>query len=69
MYRPVPTAMGTGKIIREKCPDCYGSGYISSRKKIQVTIPAGIDNGQSIRIAGKGEPGTNGGERAICWSR
>lgn len=39
------------------------SGYISSRKKIQVTIPAGIDNGQSIRIAGKGEPGINGGDR------
>ena len=58
-----PDCHGTGKIIREKCPDCYGSGYISSRKKIQVTIPAGIDNGQSIRIAGKGEPGTNGGER------
>ena len=58
-----PDCHGTGKIIREKCPDCYGSGYIPTRKTIQVTIPAGIDNGQSIRIAGKGEPGTNGGER------
>lgn len=58
-----PDCHGTGKIIKEKCPDCYGSGYIASKKKIQVTIPAGIDNGQSIRIAGKGEPGTNGGER------
>ena len=36
---------------------------ISKKKTIQVTIPAGIDNGQSIRIAGKGEPGVNGGER------
>ena len=58
-----PDCHGTGKIIKDKCPDCYGSGYIASKKKIQVTIPAGIDNGQSIRIAGKGEPGTNGGER------
>ena len=58
-----PDCQGSGKIIKEKCPDCYGSGYISSRKKIQVTIPAGIDNGQSIRIAGKGEPGINGGDR------
>ncbi len=58
-----PDCQGTGKIVKEKCPDCYGTGYISSRKKIQVTIPAGIDNGQSIRIAGKGEPGVNGGER------
>ena len=58
-----PDCRGTGKIVKEKCPDCYGTGYISSKKKIQVKIPAGIDNGLSIRIAGKGEPGTNGGER------
>ena len=58
-----PDCQGTGKIVKEKCPDCYGTGYISSRKKIQVTVPPGIDNGQSIRIAGKGEPGSNGGER------
>ena len=50
-------------MVKEKCPDCYGTGYTSSRKMIQVTVPAGIDNGQSIRIRGKGEPGTNGGER------
>lgn len=58
-----PDCRGTGKIIKEKCPDCYGSGYITSKKKIQVVIPAGIDNGQSVRIRGKGEPGTNGGPR------
>lgn len=58
-----PDCRGTGKIIKEKCPDCYGTGYISNKKKIQVTIPAGIDDGQSIRIRGKGEPGTNGGAR------
>ncbi len=61
--RPCPDCNGTGKIIKEKCPDCYGSGFISSRKKIAVTVPAGIDNGQSIRIRGKGEPGVNGGPR------
>ncbi len=58
-----PDCRGTGKIIKDKCPSCYGSGYISKRKKIQVSIPAGIDDGQSIRIAGKGEPGENGGSR------
>ena len=58
-----PECKGTGKVVKEKCPDCYGSGYTSSRKKIQVTIPAGIDDGQSIRIREKGEPGTNGGPR------
>ena len=58
-----PDCHGTGKIIKEKCPDCRGTGYTSSRKKIQVSVPAGIDNGQSIRIREKGEPGTNGGPR------
>ena len=58
-----PDCGGTGKTIKEKCPDCRGSGYISSRKKIQVSIPAGIDNGQSVRIRDKGEPGVNGGPR------
>ena len=58
-----PDCHGTGKIIKEKCPDCRGTGYISSRKKIQVSVPAGIDDGQSIRIREKGEPGINGGPR------
>ncbi len=58
-----PDCSGTGKIIKEKCPDCYGSGYISNRKKIEVSIPAGIDNGQCVRIREKGEPGANGGPR------
>lgn len=58
-----PDCGGTGKIIREKCSDCGGTGYISSKKKISVSIPAGIDNGQSVRIREKGEPGVNGGPR------
>ena len=58
-----PDCHGSGKIIREKCPDCGGSGYVSSRKTIRVSIPAGIDNGQSVRIREKGEPGLNGGPR------
>ena len=58
-----PDCRGTGKIIREKCPDCRGEGYVTNRKKIKVVIPAGIDNGQSVRIRGKGEPGDNGGPR------
>ena len=58
-----PDCNGTGKVVKEKCPDCYGTGYIQRRKKIQVSIPAGIDNGQSIRIRDKGEPGINGGPR------
>lgn len=58
-----PDCHGTGKIIKERCSDCSGSGYISKRKKISVSIPAGIDNGQCVRIRDKGEPGVNGGQR------
>ena len=58
-----PDCGGSGKIIKDKCPDCRGTGYIASKKKIQVSIPAGIDNGQSVRIREKGELGINGGPR------
>ena len=58
-----PTCSGSGKVIKEKCPKCSGTGYTSSKKRIKVSIPAGIDNGQSVRIRDKGEPGVNGGPR------
>ncbi len=52
---------GTGKIILEKCQTCHGTGKVKKHKRIKISIPAGIDDGQQIRIAGKGEPGINGG--------
>ncbi len=58
-----PDCNGSGKIIKDKCPDCKGMGYISSRKKLAVSIPAGIDSGQCVRLRDKGEPGSNGGPR------
>ena len=58
-----PDCQGSGKVVKDKCPACRGTGYTSSRKRIQVDIPAGIDHGQSIRIKEKGEPGRNGGPR------
>ena len=58
-----PDCGGSGKLIKFKCSNCAGSGYVKSKKRIQVAVPAGIDNGQSIRIRAKGEPGINGGER------
>ncbi|MBQ9886819.1 MAG: molecular chaperone DnaJ [Lachnospiraceae bacterium] len=61
--QPCSECGGKGKIIKDKCPDCYGTGYKTSRKKIKVSIPAGIDNGQSVRIREKGELGVNGGAR------
>lgn len=58
-----PDCHGTGKVIREKCQDCHGTGYIPMKKRYSVDIPAGIDNGQSTRMPGLGEPGVNGGPR------
>lgn len=58
-----PDCQGTGKVIKEKCMDCRGTGYIAMRKRYSVDIPAGIDNGQSVRQPGLGEPGANGGPR------
>ncbi len=58
-----PDCNGSGKVIKDKCTDCGGTGYVASNKRIQVSIPAGIDNGQSVRIREKGEPGRNGGPR------
>ena len=52
---------GTGKVIKEKCTTCRGAGKVQKRKKIKVTIPAGVDDGQQLRVSGQGEPGINGG--------
>lgn len=52
---------GTGKIITDKCSTCHGAGAVQKRKKIKVTIPAGVDDGQQLRVSGQGEPGINGG--------
>ena len=58
-----PDCQGTGKVIKEKCPDCRGNGYVAKRVKKMVDIPAGIDNGQCVRVRDYGEPGKNGGPR------
>ena len=58
---------GTGKIIEKKCKKCHGTGTIRVRKKIKVKIPAGIDDGQRLRIAGEGEPGVRGGGRGDLY--
>jgi molecular chaperone DnaJ len=52
---------GTGKEIKEKCTTCSGTGKVTRRNKIHVKIPAGVDDGQQLRVAGKGEAGINGG--------
>lgn len=52
---------GTGKIIKDPCNTCRGTGKVRKTKKYEVNVPKGIDNGQTIRLAGKGEIGENGG--------
>ena len=52
---------GTGKIIKNKCGTCHGKGSVKKRNKIQIKVPAGVDDGQQLRVPGKGEPGINGG--------
>lgn len=52
---------GTGKVITENCMTCRGTGKVKTHSKVKVSIPAGIDQGQRIRISGRGEPGINGG--------
>jgi len=56
-----PTCRGSGKVIAEPCAACSGAGRIKKNKVLEVSIPAGIDEGQRIRLSGKGEPGMNGG--------
>ena len=58
-----PNCHGSGKIVKEKCTSCNGTGYKRVRKSFEVSIPAGIDNGLSVRMPHGGEPGVNGGER------
>ncbi len=52
---------GTGKMIEDKCHTCGGKGKVKKQKKIHISIPAGIDDGQQIRVSAQGEPGVNGG--------
>ncbi len=56
-----PQCHGEGKIIKEPCRDCRGTGTIRRNKTIEVQIPAGIDDNQTIQLSGKGEAGSKGG--------
>ncbi len=58
-----PVCGGEGTVVKEKCPTCGGSGYKKIRKPLKVSIPAGVDNGITVRVGGFGEPGRNGGPR------
>ena len=56
-----PKCRGAGKIIHQPCKTCNGAGSVRRQKKLAVTIPAGIDNGQAVSLRGQGGAGKNGG--------
>jgi molecular chaperone DnaJ len=59
--RTCDTCSGSGKIIKNRCHECKGSGKVRKTRKIDINVPAGIDNGHTISLRGEGEPGTRGG--------
>ena len=59
--KPCDTCHGTGKIIENKCPNCRGTGFVRVPKKLEVNIPAGIDDGQQLSLRYQGSDGMNGG--------
>jgi molecular chaperone DnaJ len=58
---PCRECLGSGHLIDEKCPDCAGTGVANGVRTITVRIPAGVKDGQKIRVAGRGSPGERGG--------
>jgi len=59
--RTCPACQGVGQVIREACPNCRGQGRIERERVLEARIPAGVESGTRLRMAGQGEPGTNGG--------
>jgi molecular chaperone DnaJ len=56
-----PSCRGVGEVIADPCPSCRGEGRVEKRKSLTVNIPAGVDEGTRIRLAGEGEAGIRGG--------
>jgi molecular chaperone DnaJ len=56
-----PTCRGSGETIADPCTQCRGSGLAVRREKLKVEVPAGVDDGSTLRLAGRGEPGPRGG--------
>ncbi|MCB0413070.1 MAG: molecular chaperone DnaJ [Bdellovibrionales bacterium] len=61
MASTCPTCRGEGQIIKDPCKTCHGSGRTKAHRKLSVTVPAGVDNGNQLRLSGKGEGGYRGG--------
>lgn len=62
-----PACRGQGSLVKEPCGDCRGSGLQRSRVALDVSIPAGVDSGNRLRLAGEGHPGPAGGPPGDCY--
>jgi molecular chaperone DnaJ len=59
--RPCPVCLGRGQVPTERCPTCAGSGEVRTRRKVSITVPAGVDTGTKIRLKGQGGRGSKNG--------
>ncbi len=62
-----PACGGAGKIISSPCPDCRGAGMVGQKTKLEVAIPAGVDDGMRVRLTGEGDPSPDGGPPGDCY--
>jgi molecular chaperone DnaJ len=71
MVSTCPQCQGTGQVITDPCRSCRGQGTVPQKRALTVKIPAGVHEGQGIRVAGEGEPGRGGGPRGdlYCYVR
>ncbi|HPC96886.1 MAG TPA: molecular chaperone DnaJ [Sedimentisphaerales bacterium] len=71
MVSTCPQCQGSGQVITKPCPKCQGSGHVPRKRTVTIKIPAGVHEGQGIRVAGEGEPGQGGGPHGdlYCYVR
>lgn len=62
-----PTCHGNGQIVKEKCESCAGKGRVKAKRKIRVTVPAGVDTGTQLRVTNEGEGGYRGGQNGDLY--
>lgn len=67
MQQTCPQCRGDGKMIADPCGECRGSGFVRDKITREIQIPAGVDNGSRLRLAGEGEPSSNGGPPGDCY--
>jgi molecular chaperone DnaJ len=67
MERTCPTCGGRGQIVKNPCKACGGRGQTRTERKLSVDIPAGVEDGTRLRVAGEGEPGARGGPRGDLY--